>query len=512
MLQIITMIKLGITIQMRRYSFLVVASTAVFLGVFCVPSVSSGYEIFNLGGVRGIYNSAWLGTLGAMLCCILLWLPGFYLLRSQISEDSQLKIEQIIAAASISQIAYLFYKAAISLWVLIVLQILFLSSFIIMQLIRGEDINVNLIQYLLPFILVSLPALIVVAALTVLFDVIPFLRGAFGNILIFMIWITNSSLSVAMPKNPLDLFGIGFLMEQILLSAKKHYPEIGANSSFGYYPIENTSPSFSFEGIQYDHTFLFARVFWVVISILLIGFASILFRHKHPLLAVQATRKEKTTIILPFSRSHKNKVIYLPPIERSPSPALLQMILLEVKMLLPRSIWWYIAATLGCMLCLFLPVSFLLKWACLILVLPISTWSKMGCNEKLNRTHALVASSCSSVLKWWSTFIAGNAIAFTLSVPVLFRFITLSQYTNALFWLVGILFVSSIAIMLGRISGTPRLFESIYIIIFYFGVINDLKAFDFIGKTSNNIQYLIFSIIIIAFSLVYESLKGGKLR
>lgn len=513
MLQVMTMIQLGVTKQIRRYSFLVVASTIVFLGVFCVPSVSSGYEIFNLGGVRGIYNSAWLGTLGAMLCCILLWLPGFYLLRSQVSEDAHLKIEQIIAASSISRTAYLFYKAVISLLVLMFLQIIFLSSFAIMQLIRGEDININLVQYLLPFVFISLPVLIVVAALTVLFDVIPFLRGAFGNILIFMIWVTSSSLSVAMPKNPLDLFGIGLLMEQILLSAKKYYPEIGANSSFGYYPIENTSPSFSFEGIQYDHTFLFARLFWIGISILLIGFASILFGHiksKHSLLTIQGARKKKTTSILPFSKN--NKVIVLPPIERSHSSALLQMILLEIKILLPRSIWWYIAAALGCLLCLFLPVSLLLKWAGLILVLPISTWSKMGCNEKINRTYALVASSCSSVLKWWSTFIAGNAIAFTLSVPILFRFMALSQYTNVLFWLVGILFISSIAIILGKISGTPRLFESIYIIIFYFGVINDLKAFDFLGRTNNNIQYLLFSIIIIGFSLGYESLRGEKLR
>jgi hypothetical protein len=509
------MTKLGMTKLIRKYSFLVVVVTAVFLGVACVPSGSAGYEIFYLGGVRGLYNSAWLGTLGAMLCCILLWLPGFYLLRSQISEDTQLKMEQMIAATAISKIKHLFLKAGTNLLVLVILQALFLVSLAVMQLIRGENFSISILAYLSPFVLVTFPALCVAAALAVLFDVVPFLKGAFGNILIFIVWVTSSSVSVAMPKNSLDMFGIGFMLEQILLSAKLQYPDISTNSgSFGYYQIDKVTPTFSFEGVNYDKVFLLARLMWISLSILLIILATVIFRrfkNEKVILPFTAREPKKQEISQDKNFSH-SKAVILPTIERTHKPAFLQMVALEMKILLSGSIWWYVSAIVGLIVFLLLPRSLFLRWSCIVLLLPIGLWSKMGCYEKQFRTEAMILSSCSPELKWWSSFIAGTLISFILSIPILSRFIIFSLYTNVAFWLIGVLFVSSIAMTLGRLSKTSRFFEAVYIMLFYFGEINGLRTFDFLGLTGNKIPYLFVSVLLISFSLIIESGKRGNLR
>ncbi len=512
---LITMTRLGMIKLIRKYSFLVVVVTAVFLGVACVPSGTAGYEIFYLGGVRGLYNSAWLGTLGAMLCCIFLWLPGFYLLRSQISEDAQLKMEQMIASTAISKMKYLFLKAGIALVVLTLLQALFLASLVIMQLIRGENYSFSILAYLYPFILVTFPALCIAAALAVLFDVVPFLKGAFGNILIFIIWVTGSSLSVAIPKNSIDLFGIGFMLEQMLFSAKQHYPGISTNSgSFGYYIVKKTTPTFSFEGLHYDKAFLSARLVWIILSIVLIILAAVIhgkLRNKEVVVPFPIGEQKKQETIKSKNFSY-SKAISLPTIERTHKPAFLQMVSSEIKVLLPHSIWWYVLAIIGMIAILLLPRSTFLRWSGIVLLLPIGLWSKMGCYEKQFRTEAMLRSSCSYGLKWWSSFFAGTLISFIISAPILVRFILLSRYTNIAFWLIGILFVSSVAMTLGRLSKTSRFFEAVYIILYYFGEINGLHAFDFLGLTGNNIPYLLVSVLFISFNFIIVSGKRGKER
>lgn len=62
------LIKSNLKSQMRSYSFLLVIGISVFAGYACVPDAAAGYEIFYIGGVRGIYNSALLRA-GLRQCC-----------------------------------------------------------------------------------------------------------------------------------------------------------------------------------------------------------------------------------------------------------------------------------------------------------------------------------------------------------------------------------------------------------------------------------------------------------
>ena len=77
----INLLRINLIKQMRSYSFLLVIGITLLIGYVSVPAASDGYEVFYIGGVRGIYNSAWLGGMLTMLSTLVLWLFGFYMLR-----------------------------------------------------------------------------------------------------------------------------------------------------------------------------------------------------------------------------------------------------------------------------------------------------------------------------------------------------------------------------------------------------------------------------------------------
>ena len=513
--KMLCIIKHNLMKQMRRYSFLIVIAMAIFLGVACVPGQMAGYQIFDMGGVRGVYNSAWLGSLGSLLSSIFLWLPGFYILRSQISEDRELKLGQILLATPISKLKYIASKAVSNFTVFMTLELIFLISFVTMQFIRGEEITISLLGYLAPLI-ITVPSLMIAAALTVFFDVVPFLRGVFGNIMIFIVWIVGTSLSVALPDNRYDLFGIGFILKGMIQGAQKYYPDINGNTgSFGYYPTSASTPTFVFDGNNYSSNMILSKLIWVAVAIVIVIISAIIFdRFKNTGLnkriQVLGNSKEPSIKTAPSNIQDSMK---LHPVKRKNQPALLQMIMGEVKILLPDSILWYLVTIASMVVCFILPQQFCLKWSYLILLLPITVWSAMGCHEKINQTEGIIFSSCSRKIKWFATLLAGFSITFLISLPILIRFGMAGNWVNVISWITGILFVSTLALLLGSLSNKKRFFEAAYIVLFYMGEVNGISSFDFLGITSNtSMIFGTLSLLMIGLGMLFIAGKRGNFK
>ena len=81
----------------RRYGFLITIGLTIYVAYLYIPPASFGYLGFSLGGVRGIYNSAWIGGIITLLCVTLLVLPGFYLVKNSITRDIDTRVGEIIA-------------------------------------------------------------------------------------------------------------------------------------------------------------------------------------------------------------------------------------------------------------------------------------------------------------------------------------------------------------------------------------------------------------------------------
>ena len=69
--------------RVRRYSFLVTLGLALYLGYV----VSAGQLKLWVGDSRGVYNSAWVGVLMALVVNFFLSLAGFYVVKNAVERD-----------------------------------------------------------------------------------------------------------------------------------------------------------------------------------------------------------------------------------------------------------------------------------------------------------------------------------------------------------------------------------------------------------------------------------------
>jgi hypothetical protein len=69
--------------RVRRYSFLLTLLFAVFLGYLA----ATGRITLHLGDYRGVYTSAWIGALVAVVTTCFVSLVGFYIVKNAIDRD-----------------------------------------------------------------------------------------------------------------------------------------------------------------------------------------------------------------------------------------------------------------------------------------------------------------------------------------------------------------------------------------------------------------------------------------
>ena len=87
--------------RVRNYSFLVTIGLTIFLGYIFIPPLDAPYITVDLGGHRGIYNSAWVANVIALLSILFLSLAGFYIVKNVVERDEQTGVGQIIATTPI---------------------------------------------------------------------------------------------------------------------------------------------------------------------------------------------------------------------------------------------------------------------------------------------------------------------------------------------------------------------------------------------------------------------------
>jgi hypothetical protein len=178
--------------RVRRYSFLLTLGFAVYLGY----AVYSGQIHMHLNDYQGAPNSAWLGSVVALVSSIFLSLIGFYVVKNTIWRDRETRVGRILAATPISKRFYTLSKALSNLAVLSAMVLVLAAAAVVIQLTHRAGNSFNLFDLLAPILMFGISAMSVAAALAVLFETIPGLRGGLGNIAYFFLWIFLLSLSV----------------------------------------------------------------------------------------------------------------------------------------------------------------------------------------------------------------------------------------------------------------------------------------------------------------------------
>ncbi len=195
--------------RVRRYSFLVMLGAVVFLGY----QAAIGNVNMQAGNYRGEYNSAWVGSMMAIIASFFLGWFGFYLVKGSLARDRETGVGQIMATTPLKRPLYTFGKWLSNFAVLLSMVIVLAIAGIAIQIFTGESNQFDFMALLFPFLFIALPMFALVAATAVLFESIGFLQGSVGNIVYFFIFVLMLPLSDFLSKINSGIEPLGFRLD-----------------------------------------------------------------------------------------------------------------------------------------------------------------------------------------------------------------------------------------------------------------------------------------------------------
>lgn len=146
--------------------------------------------------------------------------------------------------------------------------------------------HIDLWALAVPLWLVAFPALTLVAALAVLFECVPVLRGGVGNMLFFLLYLAALTLSVvgsSVPQRPTsDQFRIGYVtsdMQQMLLALD---PEYDGDVALIAERQEAEPLLFRWPGATWTARMLLGRLWWIGVAAALALVAALPFDRFDP--------------------------------------------------------------------------------------------------------------------------------------------------------------------------------------------------------------------------------------
>lgn len=502
--------------RVRRYGFLITVGLTVAGGYAFVPAADANYTTIDLAGYRGVYDSAWIGGMVALLTGLFVTLIGFYMVKNALERDITTGVGQIIGATPLNRPLYTLGKALSNLLVLAAMAGILAVVALAMQLMRGEVLEIHLWKLVSPFLLVTLPALAVTAALAVLFETIHWLRGSLGNVIYFFLWtallvITISSTeggqAGAQPVQANDYFGVGLLLPSMVSSCETVYPTCRPYT-IGLNPLEGAEPlqTFVWQGVSWAPGIVLGRLLWMGLALVIALAAAIFFNRFDPSrerLRMRAGRitgavPEDLVPSLPASQSEALRLrsaSQLTPV--LPGFRFTSVLMAELRLLIKGLAWWWYAVALGLTVtALLVPpdvaTGYLLPAAW---IWPILLWSPLGCREAAHRTEQIVFSAaCPLIRQLPASWLTGVIVAAASGVGIAAYLLIAGEPVSLLTWGAGVLFVPSLALALGVWSRSNKLFEVLYATWWYIGPVNKVAALDFTGLSGSS--FALFYLVI----------------
>ena len=355
--------------------------------------------MLRLGEVRGVFNSAWIGGLLSLVASAFFSLAGFYFVKNTIQRDRETHVGQILAATPISKFIYALGKMLSNLAVLTLMVVVLAASGIAMQLVRGEDRHIELWKLLAPFLLLALPAMAVVAAVAVLFETIPFLRGGFGNIVYFFVWTAGLSVPLVAGTHAFDLMGMSVVADSARNAAHLSPQNGGFSLSLNFGQFDNPLSTFRWEGVAWTPEIILSRVVWLGFSLVLVIVSALLFDRFDPSRG-KALREaqEPPPAAAPERNSAAAQVIpaTLTPLAAQPAHSrFLGILTAELRVMLKGQKWWWYLVAAGLLIASASAPSAEARGMVLAFawIWPVLLWSSMGIRETRDQTYQLIFSA-----------------------------------------------------------------------------------------------------------------------
>ncbi|MFE4519849.1 hypothetical protein ACFRMQ_37440 [Kitasatospora sp. NPDC056783] len=494
--------------RVRRPVYAVTLLAAIGLGYLAVPSVDSTWVIMDVGGDRGIYNSAYVGAVTSLAGALWLTFGGFYVVRGAIARDGTSRVGQILAATPLRTSGYLFAKFLSNLLVLASMTGVLAVTALVMQLARGEDRSVDVIALVEPFVLLSLPVMALIAAAAILFETVPPLRAGFGNVVWFVLALVIS-IGGQSGSAPFGGLGVHQVARSMSAASESRHPRSdGSGFSLGLTQVAKPLGTFLWDGFDPSGGFVLGRVALVLLACAVALLPALWFGRFDPARAAgplpRATTRAKAkaeraadggsaaSAADPFGTATGSEQAQAAPWSTAPGElprtrptragAFGRLLAGEVRILLQGvSPWWWAVAgvltaagfalPMGAVTGMLLPGVWL--W-------PVLIWSRLGSQRVENGLEVLLGAYPAARRRLLAEWASGLVLTAVTGAAPLARMLVAGDGPGVACWFGGVLFIPSLAMSLGVLARTHRVFQAIYLPIWYV-LVNNVAALDFMG-------------------------------
>lgn len=478
-----------VRLRMRRLSTLVAVLVVAVISWAMIADPASGSTLIAKGSARVAYTSAALAIGSASLACLLFSLGGFFLVRGRVSEDIRSGTGSVIGATPVGNALLVLSRWLGSVAYLGALVLVLMATILLLHLVRGEG-PIQLQVYLQTYFLLLLPMVLFTASCATLFDSYAPLLGKGGDVLYFFVWIAQIMTMVPLTEagvanGPLPLLELldfsGIVASMLTTTGALQSTQIAlGGGDFDVKLAAITMP-------QYIWTFELGamRMITALLALLPLIPAIVVFHRFSPdrVKVARANRRRSPLEVLnSWLRPLSNLVA--PPLFRAGAllPGMAGQVMGDIALTFVTSPSAVLAVAASLLVATVAPLpalgpvvlAGLAFWG--VLISDIST--RDGAADTAAMTGAVPGGV---VQRYLRQFLA------TLTVGLLFAGVAalrlaLEEPVRALAVLAGVVWLSGLASLFGRLSGTPRLFMALFLFWIYV-TLNAPKRpmFDMVG-------------------------------
>ncbi|MFE2864787.1 ABC transporter permease [Embleya sp. NPDC059259] len=465
--------------RVRRPAYLVTLAAAVALAYVAIPGPDAHWTVMNIGDYRGRYDSAYVGTATALAGALWLTLGGFHVVRDAIGRDERTRVGRLLAATPLRTWAYLAAKFLGNVLVLASMVGVLALTAAGMQLLRGEDRRIEPVALLLPFATITLPMVVVTAAMALLFETIPRLRGTLGTAVWFFVSLT-AALGGQSGSAPLGGLGVHAAVASMRDELVAQNGELaGQEFSLGLTWRDEPLRTFDWAGFTPGGVFLLQRLALVLLAVAVAVLPALWFARFDP--ARAGTRaavgdEPSTQPVRPDTP---------PVLPRTPArvgftfPRLLAGELRILVQGVSRR-WWVVAASLSAFG--LVATGNVVTSAVLpaLWIWPLMVWSRLGTQRTEHDLAGLLGAYPTPRRRLFAEWTAGLLLTVLIGLAPAVRMVVAGDTPGLAAWAAGALLIPSFALCTGLAGRTHRLFQALYLPLWW-GILNNITGLDFMG-------------------------------
>ena len=455
-----------------------------------------------LGENYGYFNSAWSTGVVVIMTNTVLTLFGFFVVKNTLERDEQTRVGVLVAATPMSSVEYLLGKALSNFLTLGSLAAVFLLAVPMLQKHRGPEYPIEPLTICRQFLPMAVPTLAFVAALAVLWECIPLLKRGFGNVAYIVGWMYVLMSAGFRQSHWLDLFGYLAFMDSGHAAERAQGIQGIKDFELNVGHMSSEHPGrFFWDGIHWNLATMAARFEWLVLAVVVGLLGMYFFKRFDPDYASAPANSAWQRFLGRFQRnptgSQQESKWAAAVLPRSLADGYLQLnrygeqfqfvsvVRAELRLML-RSVPLPVYGVMALInfIALVAPMQEHFNVLPLVWFAPVLLWSQMGTRERRENTAAMLFSAPHSFLRQLpALWTAGALVTLLSAIGMVGRAWMHHDLHMLATCIAGAVFIPSLALACGVWSGTPRLFEALYVIWWYIAV-NGAPFADFFGMTS----------------------------